>query len=196
MKAALYARYSIEAQSADSIEDQFRVCERLAERHGFTVVERFSDAAISGGTAERPGYQSLLAAARTKQFKVIVAEDTSRVWRSLPEQWRAQWPSSSTVACTSSRRTSTPAARTSRSCCRCTALWLTCTATRSPTGRAAASRAARGPANRQAAGRMATSQPATPHQASARYMWSTRRSCAAYSAGSQVESPRGGLRRS
>ena len=89
MKAALYARYSIEAQSADSIEDQFRVCERLAERHGFTVVERFSDAAISGGTAERPGYQSLLAAARTKQFKVIVAEDTSRVWRSLPEQWRA-----------------------------------------------------------------------------------------------------------
>ena len=195
MKAALYARYSNEAQSADSIEDQFRVCERLAERHGFTVVERFSDAAISGGTAERPGYQSLLAAARTKQFKVIVAE-TPRACGGRCRSSGGQWPSSSTVACTSSRRTSTPAARTSRSCCRCTALWLTCTATRSPTGRAAASRAARGPANRQAAGRMATSQPATPHQASARYMWSTRRSCAAYSAGSQVESPRGGLRRS
>src|SRR5262249_17711339 len=89
MKTAIYARYSTENQSADSIEDQFRVCERLAERHGFTVTERFSDAAISGGTSERPGYQRLLATARTKQFKVIVAEDTSRLWRSLPEQWRA-----------------------------------------------------------------------------------------------------------
>src|SRR5215469_2456849 len=89
MKAAIYARYSTENQSADSIEDQFRVCERLADRQGFTVAERFSDAAISGGTSERPGYQSLLAAARAKQFKVIVAEDTSRLWRSLPEQWRA-----------------------------------------------------------------------------------------------------------
>ena len=37
--------------------------ERLAERHGFTVLERFSDAATSGGTSERPGYQSLLAVA-------------------------------------------------------------------------------------------------------------------------------------
>src|SRR5262245_52244923 len=89
MKAAIYARYSTENQSADSIEDQFRVCERLADRHGFTVTQRFSDAAITGGTAQRPGYQSMLATARTKQFKVIVAEDTSRLWRSLPEQWRA-----------------------------------------------------------------------------------------------------------
>ena len=53
MKAAIYARYSTELQSADSIGDQFRVCERLAARHGFTVGKRFSDAAITGGTAER-----------------------------------------------------------------------------------------------------------------------------------------------
>lgn len=89
MKAALYARYSTESQSADSIEDQLRVCERLAERQGFAVVERFSDAAISGGTSERPGYQALLAAARARRFKIIVAEDTSRLWRNLAEQWRA-----------------------------------------------------------------------------------------------------------
>ncbi len=89
MKAALYARYSTELQSADSIEDQFRVCERLAERHGFTVVARHSDAAISGGTTERPGYQDLLGAARARQIDVIIAEDTSRLWRNLAEQWRA-----------------------------------------------------------------------------------------------------------
>jgi DNA invertase Pin-like site-specific DNA recombinase len=70
MRAALYARFSTEKQSECSIEDQFRVCERIAERNGFTVVARFSDAAISGGTIERPGYRALLqgrAAARIRR---------------------------------------------------------------------------------------------------------------------------------
>jgi site-specific DNA recombinase len=86
MRAALYARFSTEKQSEASIEDQFRVCARIAERHGFTVVERFSDAAISGGTIERPGYRALLQAARQHRVDVIVAEDTSRLWRLLAEQ--------------------------------------------------------------------------------------------------------------
>ena len=86
MRAALYARYSTERQSEASIEDQLRVCERLAARHEFQVVARFRDAAISGGTIRRPGYQAMLAAARRDEFDVIVAEDTSRLWRLLAEQ--------------------------------------------------------------------------------------------------------------
>jgi site-specific DNA recombinase len=86
MRAALYARYSSDLQREQSIEDQFRVAERLAERHGFIVVAKFSDQAISGGTTQRPGYQNLLAAARRHEFEVIVAEDTSRLWRNLAEQ--------------------------------------------------------------------------------------------------------------
>ena len=86
MRAVLYARYSSDLQREQSIEDQFRVAERLAERHGFVVVGRFSDRAISGGTAQRPGYQKLLAAARQHDFEVIVAEDTSRLWRNMAEQ--------------------------------------------------------------------------------------------------------------
>lgn len=89
MKAALYARFSTEKQSEASIDDQFRVCERIAEREGFEVVERYSDAALSGGTSSRPGYQSLLRAARRREIGVIVAEDSSRLWRELSEQWRA-----------------------------------------------------------------------------------------------------------
>lgn len=86
MRAALYARYSTELQREQSIEDQFRVASRLAEGHGFDVVARFSDQAISGGTAARAGYQKLLTAARHREFDVIVAEDTSRLWRNLAEQ--------------------------------------------------------------------------------------------------------------
>ncbi len=89
LRAALYARYSTEKQSENSVEDQFRVCTRLCEREGFTVVDRFADAGVSGGTANRPGYQRLLEAARQREFDVIVAEDTSRLWRELSEQWRA-----------------------------------------------------------------------------------------------------------
>ena len=86
MKAAIYARYSTQMQSAASIEDQFRLCGRLAERHGFSIVARFHDAAISGGTASRPGYQGMLTAARQHEFEVIIAEDSSRLWRNLAEQ--------------------------------------------------------------------------------------------------------------
>jgi site-specific DNA recombinase len=89
MRAALYARYSTDKQSEASIEDQHRVCERLADREGFRVVARFEDRAISGGTSDRPGYQSMLQAARRREFDVIVAEDSSRLWRELSEQWRA-----------------------------------------------------------------------------------------------------------
>jgi site-specific DNA recombinase len=86
MRAAIYARYSTDMQRKESIEDQHRVCERLAERHGFTVVARFGDKAISGGTTQRPQYQRMLTAARHHEFDVIVAEDTSRLWRNLAEQ--------------------------------------------------------------------------------------------------------------
>ena len=86
MRAALYARYSTDMQSEASIADQHRVCERLAKQHGFRVITKFSDAAISGGTTARPDYQRMLDAARRREFDVIVAEDTSRLWRNLSEQ--------------------------------------------------------------------------------------------------------------
>jgi site-specific DNA recombinase len=86
MKAALYARYSTDLQRVESIADQHRVCERLAERHGFRVVVRYADKAISGGTTQRPDYQRMLKDARAHKFDVILAEDTSRLWRNLAEQ--------------------------------------------------------------------------------------------------------------
>ena len=62
------------------LEDQLRQCERMAElQHGFAVVARFTDAAISGGTTARPGYQRMLAAPRRREFDIIVAEDASRL---------------------------------------------------------------------------------------------------------------------
>lgn len=60
-RVALYARFSTDQQSAASIEDQLRLCREYAERQGWTVVESYSDRAISGASLLRPGIQALMA---------------------------------------------------------------------------------------------------------------------------------------
>jgi DNA invertase Pin-like site-specific DNA recombinase len=81
MRAAIYARYSTNMQSAASIEDQVRVCREQAKRMGWNVVETFSDAAISGATILRPGLQAALAAARRGEFEILLAEALDRISR-------------------------------------------------------------------------------------------------------------------
>lgn len=56
LRAAIYARYSTDMQSAASITDQIRICRRLAEERGWQVVEVFADEAISGATHLRPQF--------------------------------------------------------------------------------------------------------------------------------------------
>jgi site-specific DNA recombinase len=85
MRAALYARFSTELQRKESIDDQYRACERLASISNLEIVARYADESVSGGVTERPGYQALLAGARAGAFHVIIAEDISRLWRSRSE---------------------------------------------------------------------------------------------------------------
>ena len=83
MRVALYARYSSEGQREASIEDQYRNCERYAERQGWQIVERYQDKGISGTKDEtgRHGYAAMLKAARTKHFDVVLVDDLSRLSR-------------------------------------------------------------------------------------------------------------------
>ena len=61
-RVALYARYSSDNQNAASIDDQFRLCREHAEREGWTVIDTYQDAAISGASVTlRPGMQTLFA---------------------------------------------------------------------------------------------------------------------------------------
>jgi site-specific DNA recombinase len=85
MRACIYGRFSMDEQSPSSIEDQFRIGDRIAARESISVVAYFEDRAISGGTHERPGYQSMLDAARRGDFEIIIVEDISRLWRSRAE---------------------------------------------------------------------------------------------------------------
>jgi site-specific DNA recombinase len=81
LRAAIYARYSSDMQSAASITDQVRICRRLAEERGWQVVEVFADEAISGATHLRPGFQAMQQAAMAGRFDVLVAEALDRLSR-------------------------------------------------------------------------------------------------------------------
>ena len=81
LRAAIYARYSTDLQSAASITDQVRICRRLAEERGWQVVEVFADEAITGATHLRPGFQAMQQAAMAGRFDVLVAEALDRLSR-------------------------------------------------------------------------------------------------------------------
>ena len=81
LRTAIYARYSSDMQSAASIPDQVRLCRRLAADRGWTVVEVFTDEALSGASLLRPGYQQMQQAATAGQFDVLVAEALDRLSR-------------------------------------------------------------------------------------------------------------------
>ena len=81
LRAAIYARYSTDMQSAASITDQIRICRRLCEDQGWQVVEVFADEAISGATHLRPDFQRMQQLAMADGFDVLVAEALDRLSR-------------------------------------------------------------------------------------------------------------------
>jgi DNA invertase Pin-like site-specific DNA recombinase len=80
-RAAIYARYSSDLQSAASIEDQARLCKERIKREGWTLAATYSDRAQSGASALRAGYQAMLEDARKGNFDIVVAEALDRLTR-------------------------------------------------------------------------------------------------------------------
>ena len=81
VKVALYARYSSDNQRDASIADQFRVCRLHAEKQGWTIVEEYSDHAVSGASLLRPGIQALIEDALRGRFSLVLSEAMDRLSR-------------------------------------------------------------------------------------------------------------------
>ncbi len=85
-RAAIYARYSSELQSAASIDDQFALCRTYCAREGFFVVGEFSDRAMSGASLlGRQGLAELMTRAQERTVDVIVVESLDRLSRSMKD---------------------------------------------------------------------------------------------------------------
>ena len=85
MRAVIYARYSSDQQREASIADQIEVCRRYAERQGWTVVDHYSDAALSGASRHRPAFQKLLREAGQRRFDIVLCEAIDRLGRRLAD---------------------------------------------------------------------------------------------------------------
>ena len=83
-RAALYARVSTGGQT---VENQIRELQVVAQRLGWEVVEEFIDQGISGakGRADRPALDRMLKAVIRGEVEVVAAWSVDRLGRSLQE---------------------------------------------------------------------------------------------------------------
>ncbi len=87
MRTLIYARYSSQLQDVRSIGDQIAGCRDRCDREGWTVVDVFSDAAISGAagieTTQRPGLHAMLARVERGGIDQVLVDSTSRLARDI-----------------------------------------------------------------------------------------------------------------
>jgi DNA invertase Pin-like site-specific DNA recombinase len=83
-RVALYLRVSTTEQT---VENQQRELEAVAERHGWNVVAIFSDSGISGTVSrdKRPGYDRLCRGIARRELDQVAAWSVDRIGRSLQE---------------------------------------------------------------------------------------------------------------
>ena len=70
-KAVIYARYSSDSQSEQSIDGQLRVCKEYAERENIKIQEEHIDRAITGANDHRPDFQRMFHDSKKKGFDFV-----------------------------------------------------------------------------------------------------------------------------
>lgn len=61
-KAVIYARYSSDTQTEQSIEGQLRVCQNYAKNNDLLVVDTYVDRAMTGNNDMRPDFRRMIKA--------------------------------------------------------------------------------------------------------------------------------------
>ena len=93
MKAVIYARFSSDRQTEESIAAQVRACREYADNHGLEIIQVYADEAISGKeskTSLRREYQRMMRDAGRGVFDVILIHKFDRLARSLTEHVNLQ----------------------------------------------------------------------------------------------------------
>ncbi len=81
-KAVIYARYSSDNQTEQSIEGQVRVCKEYAERNDLVIVKEYIDRAMTGTNDNRPALQQMLYDSKKKGFDFVLVYKFDRFARS------------------------------------------------------------------------------------------------------------------
>ena len=80
-KAVIYARYSSEKQTEQSIEGQVHVCSEYAKRNNIEIIETYIDRAKSGRNDNREAFQKMLNDSANKKFEIVLVYALDRFSR-------------------------------------------------------------------------------------------------------------------
>lgn len=84
--AIIYARYSSERQTEQSIEGQLRKCNEFAEANDITVVDTYIDRAMTGTNDNRPAFQQMLTdCAKSVAWDIVLVYAIDRFGRNSIE---------------------------------------------------------------------------------------------------------------
>ena len=81
----IYARYSSDSQTEQSIEGQIRVCKQYAEKNRLLVVDSYIDRATTGTNDNRAAFQQMLKDSKRRQWSVVIVYKLDRFARNKYE---------------------------------------------------------------------------------------------------------------
>jgi len=88
-RVAVYSRYSSDNQREESITAQERAIEKLCKDKGYIIVEKYSDAAVSGKSVDkREDFARMIEDAEKGLFDICVVHKLNRFSRSLKDAFR------------------------------------------------------------------------------------------------------------
>ena len=79
--AVIYARYSSDSQSEQSIEGQLRVCQDYAKAHDILIIDTYIDRAMTGTNDNRAAFQKMLKDSAKKQWQYVLVYKLDRFSR-------------------------------------------------------------------------------------------------------------------
>ena len=83
--AVIYARYSSDNQTEQSIEGQLRVCEEYAAKNDIVVLDTYIDRAMTGTNDNRPDFQRMIRDSAKKTFGYVLVYKFDRFSRNKYE---------------------------------------------------------------------------------------------------------------
>ena len=83
--AAVYARYSSDNQTEQSIEGQLRVCEEYAQRYDIVIVDTYIDRVMTGTNDNRPDFRRMIKDSAKKSWDFILVYKLDRFSRNKYE---------------------------------------------------------------------------------------------------------------
>ena len=83
--AVIYARYSSDNQTEQSIEGQVRACKEYAERNDILVVDSYIDRAMTGTNDHRPEFQRMIKDSSKKEWDYVIVYKLDRFSRNKYE---------------------------------------------------------------------------------------------------------------